>query len=77
MGVGCLKYLSEKTSAGGCRIAKLATSGFSLYKVLLYHNNKSLLVHSSCMLILCLCSVMVASQQEADTRQMLHKYMIL
>ena len=34
-------------------------------------------VHSSCMLVLRLCSVMVASQHVVDTRQMLYKYMIL
>ena len=34
-------------------------------------------VRSSCMLVLHLCSVMVASQHIVDTRQMLYKYMIL
>ena len=34
-------------------------------------------VHSSYMLVLRLCCVMVASQHVVDTRQMLYKYMIL
>ena len=34
-------------------------------------------VRNSCMLVLRLCCVMVASQHVVDTRQMLYKYMIL
>ena len=34
-------------------------------------------VGNSCVLVLCLCCEMVASQQVVDTRLMLYKYMIL
>ena len=65
--------MPDEPTAGTMTMSMLPVS-----RVHVYHS-KSVLrrVRNYCMLVLCLCFVIVASQHVVDTRQMLYKYMIL